>query len=42
MQAEFDVGFPVINEENSHFPPPVGRDTTGSRTLMIPLRLVLD
>ena len=41
MQAAFDVGFLIINEENSYDPPPVGRDTTGSKTLMIPMRFVL-
>jgi hypothetical protein len=41
LQAEFDVGFLIINEENSYDPPPVGRDATGNRTLMIPMRFVL-
>ena len=42
MQAAVDVGFPVINEENSYRPPPVGRDATGSNSLMIPMSFVLD
>jgi hypothetical protein len=41
MQAAFDVGFPIINEENSYDPPPVGRNTTGSKNLMILMRFVL-
>jgi hypothetical protein len=42
LQATVDVGFPIINEENSHRPPPVGRDATGSNPLMIPMSFVLD
>jgi hypothetical protein len=41
MQAQLDVGFFIINEENSYDPPPVGRDTTRRKTLMIPMRFVL-
>jgi hypothetical protein len=41
MQAEFDVGFPIINEENSYYPPPVRRDTTDRQTLKITVRFVL-
>jgi len=41
MQAKFDVGFLVIHEENSYDSPPMGRDPTGSKTLIIPMCFVL-
>jgi hypothetical protein len=42
LQAEFDVGFPVIDEESSYHPPPVGRDPTGRSNLMVPMRFIVN
>src|ERR1019366_464327 len=41
LQAAFDVGFPIVNEENPYDPPPESLDMTGSKILMVPIWFVL-
>jgi hypothetical protein len=42
LQAEFDIRFSIIDEEDSYHPPAVGRDPTDSNNLRVPLRVILN
>jgi hypothetical protein len=41
LQASFDIGSPIVDKEDSHDAPPMGRDATRSWTVMALMCFIL-